>query len=297
MSVLRSTRARLVFWTTVVERQIGRWRSPAASVLSKGRMEPRLGKAKHLSVEGNCLQFGCLLRHGPCSRILRREREASSMQASELEKLIGEATSDRTELPRLCRAVVQELTQDRGEGLDSLLADLQRASRNAEAFEQGALEALAQVVRAYLVESLPREEDAELTVLARQRTWTEALSALRSGPMAPTELRSYWGDSPSLSSVSRKLKEMRQHGLVDLFPSPGDGRFRPHHLTQRGKRVLEALTPEIERPRQPRTEPSKVQLLAEGTATSREVAHDGAQTYPRLVLATPEVPRLRAHGR
>lgn len=218
------------------------------------------------------------------------------MQPTDIPKLILEAKSDDQELPRLAREIGQELSINRGGLLDELRTSLEETSRDAGDFTRGFLQALAEVVRGYQAEELPKEQVQRASAQARLRDWGPALQAMANGPVLPTELRTFLGEA-ELSSVSRLLKDMRNMGLVDLFSSPGvDGRMRPHHLTLLGKRVLEGLST-----LNPENRVRRVRTQENTTRSPVEKRSDlGSQrpldSFLRLATTIPQIERRSSTG-
>jgi DNA-binding MarR family transcriptional regulator len=220
------------------------------------------------------------------------------MQPNEIRELVQEAISDDQALPYLSREIGQQLALNRLEILDELRTALEKASREAGDYARGFLEAMAEMVRAYQAEVMPRKEDESIIALTkRQARWGPALKAMENGPVLPTELRTRLDEAElELSSVSRLLKDMREVGLVELFSSPGvDGRMRPHHLTLLGRRVLAGLSNESQNTVDPAATVRPVQ--EEDLARPPVAKRPGAEArHPRMVTTIPQVARWSSTG-
>jgi DNA-binding MarR family transcriptional regulator len=215
------------------------------------------------------------------------------MQLEEIDQRIREAVADERELPRLSRDLGRELSQNRWEILDAFRAAVERHQPQPSNYSRGVLEALSEASRSYQAEVLPKKGEEQVAYLARLRNWLPALRAMEKRPVLPTELGAHL--QSEASAVSRLLRDMRQVGLVDLLvPHGADGRFRPHHLTAMGRRVLERLSQDtaclarerpIARDESGSSPPTVDRRTAAGPSSPQ------AEGYFRVVAAVPQVSR------
>jgi hypothetical protein len=218
-----------------------------------------------------------------------------TMQLDDIDKRIHEAIADERELPRLSRELGRELPRHRWEVLDEFRTAVERTPLEVSAYTRGFLDALSAVSESYQAEVLPQQSDERVAALARRRNWRPVLQAMANGPVLPTDLRIQLQET-ELSTVSRRLRDMRQVGLVDLLSPPGaaDGRTRPHHLTAMGRRILDRLSQEVSRsagePALNRDESGSGPKLAELRQPAEAAARKPAN-FPRLVRNVPVVSR------
>lgn len=217
------------------------------------------------------------------------------MQLDDIKRRIQEAVADERELPRLSREVGRELPRQRWEVLDELRSAIEHTSPELTGYTRGFLDALSTVSESYQAEVLPQQNDERVAALARRRNWRPVLQAMANGPVLPTDLRTQLQES-ELSTVSRRLRDMRQVGLVDLLSPPGaaDGRTRPHHLTAMGRRVLGLLSQEVSQAAH-EPPPGRDQVgSGSGPAEPRQpvlAAGSKPAGFPRLVKDVPQVSR------
>ncbi|MCP3063346.1 winged helix-turn-helix domain-containing protein [Myxococcus sp. K38C18041901] len=118
------------------------------------------------------------------------------------------------------------------------LADLDTSTASDEV--KGYFGALADLTAAYEASLAPLHEEAQVEQLARKDGWKPLLRVLQEGPILSGELATRTGKHPT--SISKRLHEMRDAGLVHLYAYEGlDGRERPYRLTLRGQRVAKRL--------------------------------------------------------
>jgi DNA-binding MarR family transcriptional regulator len=179
--------------------------------------------------------------------------------------------SDPRWLRALGGALGVELSRRRLDELVPVLRTLARASRS-EAFEAGYAAALQDVTLAYQAELGAEVEEGEVSRLAAQSPYSEALAALAAGNQTVTAIGVAMGKTKS--SASRALAALREAGLVTTYaPQNGaaDERARPHALTPRGRRVVEAQAQQRARAARKRTTPIRGARVASVTASPRKL--------------------------
>lgn len=215
------------------------------------------------------------------------------MQLEEIDQRIREAIADERELPRLSRDLGRELSQNRWEILDAFRAAVERSLPRSSDYVRGVLDALSEASRSYQAEVLPKKGEEQVTSLARHRNWLPVLRAMDKRPVLPTELGAHLQKEDS--TVSRLLRDMRQAGLVDLLIPPGaDGRFRPHHLTAMGRRVLAQLSQEVTlvAAEQPTIVPAESRLSPPTTERRTAVGRSSTQAEGHLRWYNRAVPQV-----
>ncbi len=111
-----------------------------------------------------------------------------------------------------------------------------------DAFAQGYIEALLDLVDSLRVQLELVLGDAELRESSARKGWDLVLKVLRRGPLLQNEVARELGLSEA--TVSRRVRDMRERGLIEVWrsgPQP-DTRARPHVLSLRGEALAKQLS-------------------------------------------------------
>jgi DNA-binding MarR family transcriptional regulator len=165
-----------------------------------------------------------------------------------------------------------ELTNRRLDELAPVIRGLSRLARGSksEAFEAGYAAALQDVTLAFQAELGAEVEESEVTRLAAQSPYAEALAALAAGNQTVTAIGVAMGKTKS--SASRALSALREAGLVvEYHGGAADERARPHTLTPRGRRLVDQMAQARARAAKRRATPVRgSRVAAAGFASPRK---------------------------
>jgi DNA-binding MarR family transcriptional regulator len=162
------------------------------------------------------------------------------MRLDKVARKLSGGQLDEGGLRMLARDVGYELPRCRLDTLKrfrELLARLPQGT--SQGWGEGYRSALLDVVASYEGAVGAAREQQQVALLLRQkRGWQQALEALRDGPLTQAELAQAL-DNMDKGQMSRMLRKMRDAGLVEVFPSTDEDKSHPHHLTPRGRTLLE----------------------------------------------------------
>jgi len=196
--------------------------------------------------------------------------------------------SDEPRLRRLARDVGAMIASQRPSTFGEFLVEAgQSIDNELPEFVRGYMCGLLYLVRAYQNAQVARSGDGDAEEIVRRPHSLPALRVLRELTFArPSVLSERLGIDPG--QVSRLLRDLRAADLVETWTAEGvDGRSRPHRLTLRGERVVEASAPLQAETRSP--EPKEPVIDPTPHAERDRSSTDYHQSEPRAVTVNASV--------